>query len=173
MVEPNSGSTDALVRETYAQFGVALFRAQNLETEIVNAMVIARLHEKDNISRQEIDAFMNRQLTLGQLLKELKKYVQVNDELKQTLRDAWKKRNWLAHNYFKGCGMELMSSAGCNLMISELKEAEQLFWHAAHTLGISVKQIRERFGITDAVLEREFERQTVKHVDWISQHRVL
>ena len=126
----------AVVYFCSAVLSVALFRAQNLETEIVNAMVIARLHEKDNISRQEIDAFMNRQRTLGQLLKELKKYVQANDELKQTLRDAWKKRNWLAHNYFKGRGMELMSSAGCNLMISELKEAEQLFLacrtHARH-----------------------------------------
>ena len=167
------GSTDDLVRDTYAQFGVAVFRAQTLEVEIVNAMVIARLPEKDHTSRQKIDAFMNRPLTLGQLLNELKKYVRVHDELKQTLRDAWKKRNWLAHNYFKGRGMELMSSAGCNLMISELKEAEQLFWHAAHTLDISVKHIRERFGITDEALEREFERQTVKHVDWISQHRVL
>ncbi len=170
---PDFGSTDDLVRDTYAQFGVAVFRAQTLEVEIVNAMVIARLPEKDHTSRQEIDAFMNRPLTLGQLLNELKKYVQVHDELKQTLREAWKKRNWLAHDYFKERARELMSSAGCNLMISELKEAEQLFWHAAHTLNTSVKQIRERFGITDEVLEREFERQTVRHVDWVSRHRVL
>ena len=58
-------------------------------------------------------------------------------------------------------------------MISELEEAEQLFWHAAYALNISVKPIRERFGLTDEVLEREFERQTAKHIDWISQHRVL
>ena len=75
------GSTDDLVRETYAHFGAAVFLAQTLETEIVNAMVIARLPEKDHISRQEIDAFMNRPLTLGQLLKELKKYAWVHDEL--------------------------------------------------------------------------------------------
>ena len=173
MMEPDLGSTDDLVRDTYAQFGLALFRAQTLEVEIVNAMVIARLPEKDHTSRQEIDAFMKRPLTLGQLLKELNKYVRVHDELKQTLREAWKKRNWLAHDYFKERAMELMSSAGCNRMISELKEAEQLFWYAAQTLDISVKQIREQFGITDAVLESEFERQTVKHSDWISKHRVL
>ena len=57
---PDFGSTDDLVRDTYAQFGVAVFRAQTLEVEIVKAMVIARLHEKDHTSRQntEIDAFM-------------------------------------------------------------------------------------------------------------------
>ena len=40
---PELDSTDALVRDTYVQFAVAMFRAQNLETEIVNAMSIARL----------------------------------------------------------------------------------------------------------------------------------
>ena len=44
--DPELDSTYALVRETYAHFAVAIFRAQNLETEIVNAMIIARLPEK-------------------------------------------------------------------------------------------------------------------------------
>ena len=170
---PDLGSTDDSVRDTYAHFGVAIFRAQTLETEIVNAMVIARLPERAHITRQEIDVFMNRPLTLGRLLKELKKYIQVHDELKQTLWKAHEKRNWLVHHFFKERAKEFMSSAGCNLMISELEEAEQLFWHAAYALNISVKPIRERFGLTDEVLEREFERQTAKHIDWISQHRVL
>ena len=98
---PDLGSTDDSVRDTYAHFGVAIFRAQTLETEIVNAMVIARLPERAHITRQEIDVFMNRPLTLGRLLKELKKYIQVHDELKQTLWKAHEKRNWLVHHFFK------------------------------------------------------------------------
>ena len=43
---PGLDSTDALVRDTYVHFAVAMFWAQNLETEIVNAMIIARLPEK-------------------------------------------------------------------------------------------------------------------------------
>ena len=50
--------------------------------------------------------------------------------------------------------------------------AERLFGDATRKLNMSVKPIRERFGITDEVLEREFERQTVNHADWVSQHRV-
>ena len=46
---PELDSTDALVRDTYVHFAVAMFRAQNLETEIVNAMIIARLPEKDHV----------------------------------------------------------------------------------------------------------------------------
>ena len=64
-------------------FTVAMFRAQNLETEIVNAMIIARLPEKDHVTMQEIDAFMDQQFTytLGKFIRELKKYVSVHDEL--------------------------------------------------------------------------------------------
>ena len=50
-------------------------------------------------------------------------------------------------------------------MISELEGAQQLFGDAAHTLNISVKPIRERFGLTDEVIDRELERQMVKHAD--------
>ena len=163
------------MRDTYVHFPVAIFRAQNLEVEIVNAMVIARLPEKDHITRQEIDAFRDQQFTytIGKLLRKLKEYVSVHDDLEQTLSEALTKRNWLVHDYFRERAEELLSPAGCNLMISELVEAQQLFKHATHTLNMSVKTIRERFGLTDEVLEREFERQMVKHADRISKRHVL
>ena len=80
---PELESTDALVRDTYVHFAVVMFRAQNLETEIVNAMIIARLPEKDHVTMQEIDAFKDQQFTytLGKLIRELKKYVSVHNEL--------------------------------------------------------------------------------------------
>ena len=80
---PELESTDALVCDTYVHFAVAMFRAQNLETEIVNAMIIARLPEKEHVTMQEIDALMDQQFTytLGKLIRELKKYVPVHNEL--------------------------------------------------------------------------------------------
>ena len=67
---------DDLTRDTYAHFGLAIFQAQILETEIVTSMVIARLPKKTLIGRQKISAFMDQQstYTLGKLLRELKKY---------------------------------------------------------------------------------------------------
>ena len=158
---------DDLTRDTYAHFGLAIFQAQILETEIVTSMVIAMFPKKDLIGRQKISAFMDQQstYTLGKLLRELKKYASVPDELEQTLEEALKKRNWLAHDYFKERAEEFVSSAGCNLMIRELEGAQQLFRDAAHTLNISVKPIRERFGLTDEMIDRELERQMVKHAD--------
>ena len=158
---------DDLTRDTYAHFGLAIFQAQIFEIEIVTSMVIAMFPKKDLIGRKNISAFMDQRstYTLGRLLRDLKKYASVPDELEQTLEEALKKRNWLVHNYFKDRAEEFMSSAGCNLMISELEGAQQLFVDATHTLNISVKPIRERFGLTDEVIDRELQRQMVKHAD--------
>ena len=130
-------------------------------------MVMGMFPKKDLIGRHKISAFMDQQstYTLGKLLRELKKYASVPDELEQILEEALEKRNWLAHDYFKEREEEFMSSAGCNLMISELEGAQQLFVDATHTLNISVKPIRERFGLTDEVIDRELQRQMVKHAD--------
>ena len=161
---------DDLTRDTYAHFGLAIFQAQILEIEIVTSMVIAMFPKKDLIGRQGISTFMDQQstYTLGKLLQELKKYASVSDELEQILKEALEKRNWLVHYYFKERAEEFMSSAGCNLMISELEGAQQIFGDATHTLNTSVKPIRGRFGLTDEVIDREVERQMVEHGDWIS-----
>ena len=150
---------DDLVRDTYAYFGLAIYTAQVLEHEIVNAMVIARMPDRGHVTRQDIDAFMDRQFehTLGQLVLELNKYVAVPDELERILSEALSKRNWLVHDYFRERAEEFLTDDGCHRMISELEEARKLFKHTDHTLDVLVRPIRERFGVTDEAIAREFE----------------
>ena len=151
---------DDLVRDTYAHFGLAIYMAQILEQAIVTTMVVARMPDRGHVTRQEIDAFMDRQFkqTLGRLLLELKKYVVVEDELARILSEALSKRNWLVHDYFKERAEEFVTDAGCHRMISELKENQQLFEHAEHALDMLVRPIRERFGVTDERIAREVSR---------------
>jgi hypothetical protein len=47
---------DNLVRDVYAHFGLAMYKVQVLEHGVVNAMVVARMPDRDRITRQEIDA---------------------------------------------------------------------------------------------------------------------
>jgi hypothetical protein len=107
---------DDLVRDTYAHFGLAMFKAQVLEHGIVNAMVVARMPERARITRSEIDAFMDGQFenTLGQLLRELKKYVAMPGDLAEVRGEALTKRNWLAHNYFRERATEFVTDIGCS-----------------------------------------------------------
>jgi hypothetical protein len=114
---------DDLVGDTYAHFGLAIFKAQALEHGVVNAMVVARMPDRDRINRRDIDAFMDRQFeqTLGQLLRELKKYTSVPDDLSQILAGALSTRNWLAHDYFRDRAADFVTDAGCHGLIAELQ----------------------------------------------------
>lgn len=85
---------DDLVLDTYAHFGLAIYQLQVLEHAVVNAMVVARMPNRDRITRRDIDAFMDWEFdrTLGQLFRELNKYVSVPDDLADVLRQALVKR---------------------------------------------------------------------------------
>ena len=111
---------DDLVRDTYAHFGLAIFKAQVLEHGVVNAMVVARMPDRNRFDRRDIDAFMDRQFehTLGQLLYELKKYTSVPDDVSQILAGALSTRNWLAHDYFRERATDFVTDAGCHRMIA-------------------------------------------------------
>lgn len=52
---------DALVREIYAHYGLAMYQAQVLEHGIVNAMVYAQMPNRHRITRADIEAFTGRQ----------------------------------------------------------------------------------------------------------------
>jgi hypothetical protein len=148
---------DDLVRDTYAHFGLAIFKAQVLEHGVVNAMIVARMPDRDRINRRDIDAFMDRQFehTLGQLLRELKKYTSVPDDLSQILAGALSTRNWLAHDYFRERAADFVTDAGCHRMIAELEAAQRAFDLADERLSALVRPIRERFGVTDAAIASE------------------
>ncbi len=151
---------DDLVRDTYAHFGLAIFKAQVLEHGIVNAMVVTRMPDHGRINRRDIDAFLDKQFenTLGQLLRELKKYAAVPDDVSQLLAGALSTRNWLAHDYFRERAEDFVTDAGCHRMIAELEGAQQVFDQADQRLSWLVKPIRERFGVTDAAIANEVRR---------------
>jgi hypothetical protein len=150
-------NSDHLVRETYANFGLAIFKAQVLEHGIVNAMVVARMPNRDRIGRRDIDAFMDRQFenTLGQLLRELKNYAAVPNDLSQVLAEALSTRNWLAHDYFRERAQDFVTDSGCHRMMAELEAAQQTFDRADQQLDELVRPIRDRFGVTDAAIASE------------------
>lgn len=165
---------DDLVRDTYAHFGLAMFQAQVLELGIVNAMVVARMPERDRLTRNEIDQFMERQFkqTLGRLLHELSKYTELPRDLAQLLARALEQRNWLAHEYFRIRAEDFMTERGCLRMIGELGEAQALFKNAADLLDESLRAVRERFGVSDAEVALEVQRTLTELGELNAQHAV-
>jgi hypothetical protein len=151
---------DSHTRETYAHFGLAMYLAQVLEHGLVNAMVVARLPEPNRIQRSSIDDFMDQKFeqTLGRLIRDLRDFVEVPDEVGDQLAEALRTRNWLAHAYFRERAAQFLTRAGRNQMISELKDAQELFHRTDRALEDILAPIREKFGLTEEALQREIDR---------------
>jgi hypothetical protein len=146
-----------LVRDTYAHYGLAMYNAQLLEHGIVSAMVVAKMPDRNHITRSDIDGFMGRQFekTLGALLRELTTYVAVPADLVENLAKALRIRNHLAHEYFRERAATFMTNRGCLEMIEELESWQAFLLDVEHRLRAIVRPIGERFGITDDVIAAE------------------
>lgn len=148
------------IRDTYAHFGLAMYMAQVLEHGLVNAMVIARLASGERLSPADVDSFMDQkfELTLGRLIRDLRVHIPVQDSLAQLLADALKKRNWLAHAYFRERSLDFMTEAGRTAMIAELEAAKDGFKTADQSLDETVRPLRDRIGFSDERIEAELRR---------------
>ena len=148
---------DEQTKDVYAHFGLAMYFAQVLEHGVVNAMVIARTPDRHRITRAEIDAFRAGQFerTLGQMLRELGRYLVVTNAVESTLREALERRNWLAHDYFRDRAVAFMSPDGRASMLKELQESTALFREADEALHILTAEIRRQLGIDDAAIDAE------------------
>ena len=157
---------DEHVKDVYAHFGLAMYLAQVLEHGIVNALVYTDLiprRAKDIESSEqwvrEFDDFMNGQFehTLGKLIKVLTKHVPAPRSLEGDLRKALKKRNFLAHGFFREYSEAFMSFDGRNKMLMELEGAQSTFSEVDEKLEAVIRPYRIKVGFTDEHLQKEYE----------------
>ncbi len=112
----------------------------------------------------EFDSFMGRNFeqTLGRLIRDLRETTVVPPELEDKLTHALRRRNWLAHNFFRERAEDFMSARGRDGMIRELEEAQTMFQAADDLLNQTIKPIRGKYGFTDERLEKF-------HADYVSK----
>lgn len=155
-------SADEETRDIYAHFGLSIYLAQCLEHGIANALAIADLiprSVRERPSREKwyaaFDDFMGSkfQATLGRLTGELREIAPISPELETVLADALRKRNWLAHHYFRERAEAFVTKTGRTAMAQELQEAQELFLRADKLLYDELRPLRNRFGLTDETLE--------------------
>ena len=154
------------IKEVYARFGLAVYFAQVLEHGIVNALVVVDLiPPRRHLARSKdeweaaVDAFMGRHFehTMGRLMKDLRSVTTIPAHLDGLLKQALKKRNWLAHEFFRERATEFLTSTGREQMLAEVDKSRDLFKTADEALENVVKPLREAAGITYEILAREFQ----------------
>jgi hypothetical protein len=103
--------------------------------------------------------------TMGQQLHEALRVAEFSGAEIEQFKQALKTRNFLAHNFFRERAEELLSFAGRNRLIDELKEMQGRFSDADALLEPRVDQYASRHGITLEVRQAEIEKMLAEHGD--------
>lgn len=150
-------------REVYANFGLAIYFCQCVETSIANYVAVQRVIKLGRqLTASEHDALFEELFsrTLGHNLKQLRDLLGEGSELASELSDALKLRNDLVHHWMRDRALDQGTSAKRQAMIAELKAAQENLQAIDVTLHDRLQSMLEAGGVTRKWVQQEFERLT-------------
>ena len=138
-------------KEVYAYAGLALYKAQCLEVEVCNFLILHHIVSNRKITADERDAFINRaeRQTLGRLLHEMRRVVNVDDDFEDMLANSLQKRNFFIHDYFRDRVAGFMCADSRDDLIKELQELASLFEQSDSRVQLLTNNARQALGLTD------------------------
>ena len=116
--------------------------------------------ETPNGTRIDVDNFYNSfdRRTLGQLLRVARTKITFEQSVDDRLSHALDRRNFLAHQYFWENAQKMLTDAGRMEMMLALRDDIALFKLADDDLTEISNPLRERIGVTDEILQQEYDR---------------
>lgn len=154
---PATDDEERQIREVYARYGLAMYRAQVLEHGLVNTLAVFRLlparEQYPDRQAWEIacDSFYDAEFdkTFGNILKALQLIKGFPPELLHELRLVKRKRDHLAHSFFRRHDIDSMTTEGRTEMITECEQLIELFHTVDRKVEQFIKPLEEMFGLTE------------------------
>ena len=148
------------VREVFARYGLAIYRAQCLERQLSIILATKYGPGLTQISGEELDENLEGLFarTLGRLVQKIKMLAKLGEEEEQQLQEALRKRNWLVHGYFWERAVELLSESGRASMIQELEEVADFFDTLDKVFTNRTMEWATTVGITEQSVDQELQR---------------
>jgi hypothetical protein len=153
------------IRDVYAHFGVAAYRAQCLERSLQVVRLLHGIAKGDTVTLEQFDA---RETALTKLALEnlIKKFEAVanfkmpskKDVGTDVLRKARDLRNFLTHQFFIVRGAHLCSQKGRDRMIEELSEIAECLEATDLVVMALVESQRQFLGVTDEMIAMQAEK---------------
>jgi len=156
------------VKETFAYFGRAYYQAGVLDAALALAILfidflpsVKAAYVKDKgqtFDRPAYEAAYDKFLadqhaqTLGNLRRRLFASSLLDDALKAEIDEAKKKRDFIAHNYFRERAVEFATRAGRDQMIAELDEIGGYFEGVAQRVDIVIEKAQIDLGINPEMI---------------------
>lgn len=159
---PEAENSEA--KEVFAFFGLASYHAQVCEKGLVNMAVILQARGS-KLTTDLWDGLFGQfdPRTFGQLLHEIKKKLTINEEDEALLREALKKRNWIAHQFFADFSIDFTLESGRRKMIEELKAVTTLFMRADICTSRLYESDQKSLGLTGEILEKLITQQQTEY----------
>lgn len=161
---------DAEVKAVFAYFGRAAYQASCLETGLAMALLhcelMAQTHgrfRRHGVAptkaewEAQFDTYMDKQhgLTLGQLIDRFRSFHKATPELMALVEKALKRRNHVAHGFFRDHAVSFSGSAGRARMIAELEADHDLFLAADEAVQAAVAPVLAKMGVDQARMQTE------------------
>lgn len=148
------------IREVYAEYGYAMYRAQCLERGIAIFLTVVCGEPPPDRTRsmyqKELESRFTK--TFGGLVSELRKIANIPPEFEIDIKDALKKRNWLAHDCFWDRATSFLSRERREMMIQELRGISDLFAQLDGYLQAITTAWGKKHGITPQMIKEEMAR---------------
>jgi len=143
------------VREVYAHFGLAMYHAQCLERTLAMALASVYRPTGQTFTKHQLRDLLEKNYlkTLGELVRQIRTTVPIDEQLEQFLNEALKKRNWLAHHYFWERAAAFCRPDKRKSMVAELLETADFFLKVDREFrGVLDRWLAKR-GITPETLQ--------------------
>lgn len=150
---------DSDPKEVYAFFGLCAFHAQVLEQGLINLVVGLKTRGLTQITEVDIIKAFDRmqRKTLGILLNDIRKRIDVPREIDDALSTALEDRNYLIHRFFVHHDVDFLSIPGCIDMIEELRKIDFRFQETDRLVDSITLPLWADLGITQEIIESEIE----------------
>lgn len=158
MMVVNTRPPDDLVRELYAQFGLAYYHSEVLHRGLCIILAMSALPQRELITRPRVEERLAQafSLTLGDVIRDL--VGKIPEEHSAQLEKALEARNFLAHHFWFDRAHLMFRADHIQSLIVELDEYTQLF----SSLDIETSQWfegrRRALGLTTDILQESLTR---------------
>lgn len=127
--------------------GLAVLDSQRLEYSIAFLMLLSK-QDFDFTNKEqddEIDGYMLNlsKKTLGTLIKQLKKLIEVSDGFTERLEEALEIRNFLIHRFFNKQGEKLLTKVGRDETLKLIKEKREILYKCYYFLDSFIQALME------------------------------
>ena len=143
--------------------GLAILDSQRLEYTIAFMMLLVNnnLNFTNREHDEKIDDYMLNlsKKTLGTLIGQLKKLINLSDGFSERLEEALDARNYLAHRFFNHQGENLLTVKGRKEALRLVKEKRELLYQCNFFLDPYVQVLMKLRGFTPEMFTEEVSRK--------------